>query len=96
MCTNLVVVEAEESAGAMTAQSAECCEVLDAPCLPEGGTWEEKGGEHAAECGEAAYGNACVPREALARCCNQHPSLLDEGVQVDSWAHSDLAPVNVT
>lgn len=89
-------MEGAASVGVMTAQSAECCVVLDAPCLPEVGTWEEKGGERAVECGEATYGNAYVLREALARCCNLRPSPLDEGVPADSWAHSDLAPVNFT
>lgn len=96
MCTSLVAVEGEESADAMLAQSAEYCEVSDAPCLPEGETWGEKDGRHAVECDEAVYGNACALREALAGCYNPHPSLHDEGVPVDSWAHSDLAPVNVT
>jgi hypothetical protein len=93
---SLVAVEVEESVGVMTAQSAECCEVLGAPCLPEAVTWEEKGGTHAVECDEVAYGNARVLREALAGCCTLHPSPLDEGVPVGSWAHSDLAPGNVT
>jgi hypothetical protein len=93
---SLVVVEGEESAGVMTAQSAECCEVSGAPFLPEEETWGEKGGKHVVEHGEAVYGNACVLREALARYYNPHPSPLDEGVPVGSWAHSGLAPVNVT
>lgn len=96
MCMSLVAVEGEESADAMIAQSAEYCEVSDAPCLLEGVTWGEKDGRHAVEYDEAVYGNACVLREALAGCYNRHPSLHDEGVPVDSWAHSDLAPVNVT
>jgi hypothetical protein len=94
LCTSLVAVEGEEYEGAMIAQSAEYCEVLDAPCLPEGVTWEEKDGRHTAECDEAVYGNACALREALAECYNPHPSLHDEGVPVGSWARSDLAPGN--
>lgn len=94
--TNLLAVEEEECVSVWTAQSAECCVVLDAPCQPVGVTWEETDGRHAVVCDEAVYGNAYVLREALARCYTLHPSLLDEGVPVDSLAHSDLAPVNVT
>jgi hypothetical protein len=90
------VAEAEETVGVPTAQSAECCVVLCAPCQPEGVTWEERDGKHAVECDEAVYGNACVLTEALARCYTLHPSLRDEGVPADSLARSDLAPVNVT
>lgn len=96
LCTSLVAVEGEESAGVTTAQSAGYCEVSDAPCLPEVVTWEGKDGRHAVGCDEAACGNACVPREALAECYNPRPSLHDEGVPVDSWARSDLAPGNFT
>jgi len=86
------VVEWEETVHVLTAQFVECCVVLGAPCQLEGVTWEERDGKHAVECDEAAYGNACVLKEALARCYTLLPSLLDEGVPMDSSAHSDLAP----
>ena len=88
--------EGEETVCVLTAQSVECCVVLGAPCQLEGVTWEERDGKHAVECDEAVYGNACVLKEALARCCTLQPSLLDEGVPMDSSVHSDLAPVSVT
>lgn len=89
-------MEGEEIVCWLTAQSVECCVVLGAPCQLEVVTWEERDGRHAVECDEAVYGNACVLKEALARCYNLHPSLLDEGVPMDNSAHSDLAPVSVT
>ena len=91
-----LVVEGEETVRVLTAQSVECCVVLGAPCQLEGVTWEERDGKHAVECDGAVYGNACVLKVALARCYTLHPSLLDEGVPMDSSAHSDLAPVSVT
>ena len=89
-------MEGEETVCVLTAQSVECCVVLGAPCQLEGVTWEEMDGKHAVECDEAVYGNACVLKEALARCYTLRPSPLDGGVLMDSSAHSDLAPVNIT
>lgn len=91
-----LVVQGEVTVYVRTAQSVECCVVLGEPCQLEGVTWEERHGKHAVEWDGAVYGNACVLKEALARCYTLHPSLLDEGVPVDSSVHSDLAPVNVT
>lgn len=89
-------MEGEETVCVLTGQSVECCVVLGEPCQLEGVTWEEMDGKHAVECDVAVYGNEHVLKEALARCYTLRPSLHDEGVLMDSSAHSDLAPVNVT